>query len=82
VSARFDDEPDVPRVKDVATVTVKDTVDGTKKRKKRGPNKPKAAITHTDIKVDPRVWATAKSICMGSQRIVIVSETHVMVVNR
>lgn len=69
-----------PTVRDTATVTVKQAVDGTVKRRGRGPAKPKEVIDR-HIKVRPDVWAKAKEICLPSQHIRIVSEVEVWVVN-
>jgi hypothetical protein len=71
-----------PTVRDTATVTVKDAVDGTVRRKKRGPNKPKKAIDTHAITVRADVLAKAKAIKLPSQRLRIVSETEVWVVNQ
>jgi hypothetical protein len=68
-------------VRDNAVVTVKKAVDGTVKRRGRGPAKAKPQLD-THIKVRDDVWAAAKAVCMTSQRIVIVSETEVWVVNQ
>jgi hypothetical protein len=71
-----------PTIRDTATVTVKAPVDGTVKRRTRGPNKPKTAVDTHQIRVRPDVWAKAKAICLPSQRLKIVSDTEVWVVNQ
>lgn len=50
----------VPVVRDIATVTVKKAVDGTRRRKARSLSEPKQPVSH--VKVDPRVWKRARSI--------------------
>jgi hypothetical protein len=71
-----------PTIYETATVTVKAPVDGTVKRRTRGPNKPKTAVDTHQIRVRPDVWAKAKAICLPSQRLKIVSDTEVWVVNQ
>ena len=70
-----------PTIRDTATVTLSSPVDGTRRRR--------GAVAHTrrvtesySITVHPDVWALAQSVCLPTQRIVIVSDTEVMVVNR
>ena len=66
-----------------ATITVAQPVDGRKnrrpKRKRKTPH-PKA-VTHTEVKVDPRVMRAAKSAMLPGQRLVIVDHETVMLVN-
>lgn len=72
---------ETPTVRETAAVTVKEPVDGTRKRKARGPGARRAITTHH---VRPRadVWAEARRICLSTQRLVTESHTSVLVVNR
>lgn len=72
---------ETPTVRETASVTVKEPVDGTRKRRVRGPG-PRRAITthHTQARGD--VWAEARRICLSTQRLVVESHTSVLVVNR
>lgn len=67
---------------DVATVTVKKAVDGTRKRKARGKNRPKLGGKVDQIKVDPRIMRAAKEAMRPGQRLVIVDAECVRLVNR
>jgi len=72
-----------PTVPEVATVTVKEAVDGTKKRKTRsdkGKTRPSVELNH-HIKVDPRVMEAAKGAMRPGQRLVIVDAECVRLVN-
>jgi hypothetical protein len=65
-------------VRDTATVTVSETVDGT--RKGRGKDKAPRAGKVDKIKVHPGVWKRAKQLAKGDhKRITIVDETTVIV---
>jgi hypothetical protein len=67
-------------MRDTASVSVKSAVDGTVKRRK--PRKgQRAVIEQYHVKVDPRVWATAKKLCGPYQFIKIVNEEMVVVAN-
>lgn len=68
-------------VRDTATVTVKDAVDGTKKRRKPAEKRAKAVTTH-QIRVDDRVWKVAQTLVTDQTKVKIVSATEVLVVNR
>ena len=72
-----------PTVRDTATVTVKDTVDGTKKRRRRSATNVRRAITTTLSldDCDPEVVAVAKKIRKAGQVFVIKSPTEILVVN-
>src|SRR3982750_2008789 len=69
------------QVQDNATITVKKAVDGTKKRRapKKGARK---VLAEAHLRVDEGVGAAAKQARRDGQRIQIVSETEVMVVNK
>ena len=68
-------------LRDTASVTVSKPVDGTKRRRK--PTKgQRAVIASHSIKVDPRVWAVAQSLCGPHQSIQIAHATEVRVVNK
>jgi|SoiMethySBSTD1v2_1073268.scaffolds.fasta_scaffold61181_9 hypothetical protein len=78
--------PRQPQVRETATVTVMEPVDGTKKRKtrsdkgtKRGPRQRLDTLTLDDLQ--PEVRAAAKAIRKAGQRYRIVSPTEVWVVN-
>lgn len=72
---------ETPTVRETASVIVKEPVDGTRKRKARGPGARRAITTHHIV---PRadVLAEAKRICLPTQRLITESETSVLVVNR
>lgn len=73
-------KPDLTLVPHIVTVTVKEPVDGTVKRKTRSDKgkerKPSVGLKH--IRVDPEVWATAKRIKRDGERLVIVNESTVL----
>jgi hypothetical protein len=75
-----------PTVRSEATVTVKETVDGTKRRKKasRGPKQAKKVVgqTLTLDDVDPRIAAAARAVRKRGQVFRVVSPVEVMVVNQ
>jgi hypothetical protein len=81
--------PPDPTVRDVATVTVSEAVDGTKQRKPRNPKRGKShrphrgrstAIEH--VVVDPRVLEAAQALVRpGVTRLEIVDAECVKVVN-
>ncbi len=70
-----------PVLPEVATVTVSTPVDGTVKRKARSDKgKRRPNLTH-HIVVDPRVMAAAQEAMRPGQRLVIVNEECVRLVN-
>lgn len=73
-----------PTVREVATVFVKDAVDGTVKRKARGKGKrPNSKVT--TLSLDdclPEIAAAARSCRKPGQVFRVVSATEVLVVNR
>lgn len=60
-----------------ATVTVSDTVDGTKKRKAPQNRKPRPVVTK-DFKVRPDVLATARKIKRVGETMWFLSESEVL----
>lgn len=73
-----------PTVRDTATVTVSEAVDGTKKRKRNKKNNQRWAIntTLTLDDVDPGIRAMVLKVKKPGQLVRIVSPTEVLVVNR
>ena len=68
-------------IREVASLTVSETVDGTSRRRGRGPDKrERNQIEH--IVVDPEVMAVAKRIMRPGQRLVIIDATTVRLVNK
>lgn len=65
-------------VRDRATVTVTETVDGTVKRRAPRPTRRSSKVRHTVV--DPRVMATAHRIRRPGEVIQIVSPTEVRLV--
>lgn len=84
VSARFDTDPDAeePTVRSEATVTVKQAVDGTVKKRTRGKSKGNGAKDTHSVTVDPRVMEQAKAECKPTQRLIIVGPCEVWIVNK
>lgn len=71
-----------PVVRDVATVVVKEAVDGTGRRRRARSTYTQLASKPATITVDKRVMDVVNSIRRPCQRVVIVSETEVLLVNR
>lgn len=72
----------MPDVREVARLRISEAVDGTKKPKARAAEtRPRAQVTH-EVTVDPRVMAAAHEAIRPGQRLVIVSETEVRLVNK
>ena len=67
-------------VRDRATVTVCKPVDGTRHRKASTRRARPSEVTV--LKVDPRVMEAARAAIRPGQRLVIVSETEVHLVNQ
>jgi hypothetical protein len=80
----IDDELQTPTVRDTATVTVTTPVDGsTRRRARKAPTKrPKQVVAEAHLRVDKRVMDAAKAAMKPGQRIVLVSTTEVLVVNK
>lgn len=77
----MNDERDLT-VRDTATVIVTDTVDGTKKRRRNGPNVKRAITTTLSLSdCDPRVVAAAQAIRKPGQLLRIASTSEIQVVN-
>lgn len=72
------DEP--PTLAETATVTVSDTVDGTRRRRPPTPAYRSSRVTHTQA--DPRAVRAAQALLRPGQKLVTVSPTEVWVVNR
>lgn len=70
-----------PTIRTEATVTVKDTVDGTVKRRTRGPNKRPTQKVET-LTADPRIMDTAKGLLGKHRELVIVADDEVWIVNK
>lgn len=68
-------------IRDNATVTVKDTVDGTKKRRQGGYTRRAITTTMSIDDVDPGVRAAAMAVKKPGQLLRVVSKTEVWVVN-
>ena len=65
-----------PVIRDVATVTVSEAVDGTVKRRRSGSRRMLASrVEH--VVVDPRVMAAAKGVQREGESILILSESEV-----
>ena len=67
-------------VRDVATVTVQDAVDGTRHRR-GGPQQRRATLTR-DVTVHPKIMAAVARIQRPGERLQILSETEVLLVPR
>lgn len=68
-------------VREVAAVTVSKPVDGRKRRRRPTTRKPRSTkVDH--IKVLPEVWSAAVAASRIGERLVIVSETEVLITHQ
>lgn len=68
-------------VRDEVRVIVTKPVDGTKRRKRNSPRRIVRAMPVTVITVNKAVMAKAKQIIKPGQKLTIVSETEVLIIN-
>jgi hypothetical protein len=68
-------------VRNAATVVCQSPVDGTPRRRSRGARKSRVTLSK-HVVVDPRVMAVVRQVLRDSQRVEILSETEVLLVNK
>jgi len=71
---------DRPVVRETATVTVSEPVDGRRRRRAATGRRPASPVE--GFTVDPRIWAAAKAALRPGERLKIVGPDLVITVNR
>jgi transcription termination factor Rho len=75
------EDPREPTVRDSCTVTVSTPVDGTRRRRAYAAHATRAAVAGYHVQVNPLVMEAAKRLLQPGQRLVIVSESEVRLIN-